>query len=175
MSARPDTPPLVDLVVEHEPWLDALPDLAAVAERAARLALEGAGLSAAGREIALLACDDARIATLNADFRARPAPTNVLSWPAHDLAPPVPGLAPLPPPPGPLGDVAIALDTVRREAAAGGLSLKDHALHLILHGCLHLLGYDHETEADATLMEGIERERLVAIGLDDPYRNAEAG
>lgn len=169
MSASPAAPCIVDLVVEHAAWTEAVPDLDAVAETAARLALDGAGLSTAGREIAVLACDAARIADLNAAFRGREVPTDVLSWPAFDLAPPAPGLAPLPPPPGSLGDVAIALDVCTAEAERAGLRLKDHALHLILHGCLHLLGFDHETDADAALMEGIERRQLIAIGLADPY------
>jgi probable rRNA maturation factor len=170
-----DAPRITDLVVEHDAWSAALPDLPDVAETAARLALDAAGLSHAGREIAVLACDDARIAALNAAFRGRERPTNVLSWPAFDLAPPAPGLAPLPPPPGSLGDVAISLETCRAEAARAGRSLKDHALHLILHGCLHLLGYDHETEPDAALMEGIERRQLTSLGLADPYADGEAG
>ena len=169
--------PVVDLVVEEEGWLDALPDLAGVAERAARLALDAAGVAPEGREIALLACDDARIAELNAGFRGKPAPTNVLSWPAFPLAPPRPGEAPPPPPDGPtpLGDVAIALQTTLREAADAQRPLKDHATHLILHACLHLLGYDHETEADAVLMEGIERRQLAKLGIADPYEEGDAG
>ncbi|MEM8761542.1 MAG: rRNA maturation RNAse YbeY, partial [Pseudomonadota bacterium] len=77
---------LIDLVVEEEGWLTALPDLPALAETAARTALDAAGLSPEDHEIALLACDDARVADLNAEFRGKPSPTNLLSWPAHDLA-----------------------------------------------------------------------------------------
>ena len=173
-------PGLVDLVIEDDGWLDALPDLPGLAETAARLALGAAGLAAAGYEIAILACDDARIAALNAGFRGKPTPTNVLSWPAFDLAPARPGSRPAPPPPGDpaapvsLGDVAIALQTMRREAEAASIPLKDHAIHLILHGCLHLLGFDHETEADAALMEGIERQHLMAAGIADPYSEGDA-
>lgn len=167
---------LIDLVVEEEGWLTALPDLPALAETAARAALDAAGLSPEDHEIALLACDDARVADLNAEFRGKPSPTNVLSWPAHDLAPLSPGARPpLPPLAGPLGDVAIALETCRREAETAGLPLKDHVLHLILHGCLHLLGFDHETEADAALMEDMERRLLARLGIADPYAGGVAG
>ncbi|MEM6680362.1 MAG: rRNA maturation RNase YbeY [Pseudomonadota bacterium] len=167
---------LTDLIVEAEGWTAALPDLAEAAEEGARLALAGTGLGPEGYEIAVLACDDARIAALNAEFRGKSAPTNVLSWPAHPLQPAYPGGSPMPPPsPGPLGDIAIALETCDREAQTQGLALKDHVIHLILHGSLHLLGYDHETEEDANLMEGIERRQLVGAGYADPYDGGKAG
>ncbi|MEL6574366.1 MAG: rRNA maturation RNase YbeY [Pseudomonadota bacterium] len=167
---------IVDLVIEAPAWGDALPDLPAIAEAAAEAALLAAGQATIGQEIAVLACDDARIASLNADFRSKPAATNVLSWPAHPLAPPAPGAhPPAPPAPGPLGDVAIALETCLAEAKAAGLPLKDHVLHLILHGCLHLLGYDHQTEADAALMEDMERRQLARLGIADPYSGGVAG
>ena len=73
-----------------------------------------------------------------------------------------------------LGDVAIALETTRKEADEAAIPLKDHVIHLILHGCLHLLGYDHITEAEADLMEGIESRALQSIGLADPYRRGDA-
>lgn len=175
----PDTS-LIDLVVEEPAWTEALPDLEAQAGLAARLALEAAGVDPARRSICLLACDDARIAALNREFRGREVATNVLSWPAFALAPDRPGGRPAPPPPGDpaapvaLGDVAIALQTMRREATDASIPLKDHAIHLILHGCLHLLGHDHESEADAALMEGIERRQLLAAGIADPYNEGDA-
>jgi len=171
---------LVDLVVEELGWCEALPGLDAVAESAARLALEAAGLDPAGWTLCLLACDDARIAVLNREFRGKAGPTNVLSWPAFDLAPPSPGARPPAPArgpdsaPQPLGDVAIALQTTCREAAEAAIPLKDHAIHLILHGCLHLLGFDHETEADAVTMEGIETRALAHMGVADPYLRGDA-
>lgn len=173
MSAPDD--PLVDLVVEEPGWEHALPDLHEVATRAAELALAAAGMTPDGVSIAVLACDDARIALLNREFRGKSRPTNVLSWPAFALAPAARGARPARPQLGssgartPLGDVAIALQTVVHEAAAGGLPLKNHALHLILHGCLHLLGYDHERPEDAELMEGLERQALATVGIPDPY------
>jgi probable rRNA maturation factor len=172
---KPSDEPLVDLVVEAPEWERALPELPAIATRAAELALGAAGLDAEAYGVALLACDDARIAALNAEFRGRARPTNVLSWPAFELRPAARGAAPARPPTGQkarrtaLGDVAIALETVRREAETASLPLKNHTLHLILHGCLHLLGYDHERPEDAELMEGIERRALSGMGIPDPY------
>jgi probable rRNA maturation factor len=167
--------PLVDLVVEEPGWERALPDLHPIATRAAELAIAAAELAPDGYTLALLACDDGRIAALNAEFRGRPLPTNVLSWPAFALAPAAPGARPGRPPAGRagqrthLGDVAIALQTVAHEAETGGLPLKSHTLHLILHGALHLLGYDHERPEDAELMEGLERRALAGAGISDPY------
>lgn len=167
---------IVDLVTEEASWEAALPDLEDVAEAGAAMAFGAAGLAPAGYEIAVLACDDARIATLNQAHRARPQPTNVLSWPAFDLAPELPGGQPAPPPPteedGPpvfLGDVALALQTCQREAKEGGLPLKTHATHLILHSVLHLLGYDHLTDEDAAVMEGLESRAMIEAGFSDPY------
>jgi probable rRNA maturation factor len=126
-------------------------------------------------ELSLLACDDERIADLNAEYRGKPAPTNVLSWPAEDLAAARSGEPPQPPRAGPdgmiaLGDIAIAFDTCAREAEAAGKTLPAHVTHLIVHGTLHLLGYDHIRDRDAALMEGIETQILGKMGLDDPYR-----
>ncbi len=166
----------VDLVVEEPAWLDHLPDLADVAATATDAALTAVRIDPSSAGIALLACDDARIAGLNTEFRGKPAPTNVLSWPAFVLSPASPGAAPPLPPEGsaaapiPLGDVAIALQTCAAEAADADLPLKNHCIHLILHGALHLLGYDHQTEPDADVMEGIERDALAGLGIPDPYR-----
>ena len=172
---------LVDLVIEEPAWNDALPDIDILANTVARLALQEAGLDPAHWSLCLLACDDTRIAALNRDFRARPAPTNVLSWPAFTLAPEHPGALPPPPPKAisgprqPLGDVAIALQTTRREAEDNAIPLKNHAIHLILHGSLHLLGFDHETDEDAETMERIETRALARIGVEDPYLRSDAG
>ena len=164
---------LADTIIEDDRW-QAL-DLPALAERAARATLRHLGLDPAQWEIALLACDDARIATLNADFRGKPAPTNVLSWPETDLAPAVPGDRPAPPVAGAgegpehLGDIAIAWDTCQREAAAAGKPPADHVTHLVVHATLHLLGYDHIRDPDATLMETTETAILGKLGVPDPY------
>lgn len=166
--------PLVDIIIEDERWQDLLP---ALAETAAQAVLSDQGLDSAAFEVSLLGCDDARIAVLNAEFRGKPAPTNVLSWPAQDLAPEAEGARPdLPEPFLPderesLGDIAIAWETCAREAEEQGKSLHDHVLHLIVHGVLHLLGYDHIREGDAALMEGTEVRVLDRMGISDPYES----
>ncbi len=176
MRDTPDTPAmLTDTIVEDDRWSTI--DLPALSEAAARAALNHLGLDPAGYEIAVLGCDDARIATLNAGFRGRTAPTNVLSWPAWDLSAEAEGGRPdaAPEPevddPESLGDIAIAWDTCAREAEQAGKPLADHVSHLVVHGVLHLLGYDHERDGDATLMEGHETAILGKMGIDDPYRD----
>ncbi len=161
---------LTDVLIEDDRWQGA--GLDALAERAAAATLAHLGLDPAEWEIAVLGCDDARIATLNGDFRDRPAPTNVLSWPSRDRAAPTGGAVPAPPEPGTdpeLGDIAIAFETCAREADAAGRSMADHVTHLIVHATLHLLGYDHIRDRDATLMEATEVEILGKLGLPDPY------
>ena len=164
---------LVDTMIEDARWQ--APGLAALAERAARAVLASLGLGAQGFEIGLIGCDDARIAILNAEFREKPQPTNVLSWPSEDRAAEGAGLMPDLPAPGAdgdpdyLGDIAIAYDTCAREAAEQGKPLADHVTHLVVHAVLHLLGYDHIENADAALMEGLEVRILASMGLPDPY------
>lgn len=161
---------LMDVMIEDRRWrahhLDPL------AEKAGRAALGHLGLDPAEFEISLLACNDTRIAVLNEDFRGKPQPTNVLSWPSADRGAMRPGDAPALPRPGAdreLGDIAIAFETCAREADEGGKPLEDHAAHLIVHAVLHLLGYDHVRDEDATLMERCEVAILGKLGIADPY------
>ncbi len=163
---------LTETIIEDEGW--AALDLEARAEQAARAALAALGFDPDAFEIAVLGCDDARIAVLNADFRGKPQPTNVLSWPEEDLAPEAAGDTPLPPLPDDdaphfLGDIAIARETCLREAAEQRKSADHHITHLIVHAVLHLLGYDHVRDADATLMETLEARILGQMGIEDPY------
>ncbi len=158
---------LTDTLIEDPRWEAA--DLAGLSERAAIATLGHLGLDAEGVEITVLGCDDARIAVLNAEFRAKPTPTNVLSWPSENRAPEQAGTRPAPPGDPELGDIAIAYDTCAQEAVAAGKPLPDHATHLIVHGILHLLGYDHIRDQDATLMEATEVAILGKLGLPDPY------
>ena len=164
---------LVDCVIEEPGWETA--GLETLAETAAVTALAELGLAPAGFLVVVMGCDDARIATLNADFRGKPKPTNVLSWPSQERAPDEAGGAPDLPEPGEeddpeeLGDIAIALGVCRAEAAEQGKSFEHHVTHLVIHAVLHLLGYDHETEADAALMEGIEIRALARLGIENPY------
>ncbi|MEE9452781.1 MAG: rRNA maturation RNase YbeY [Paracoccaceae bacterium] len=162
-------PDLIDVVIEDARW-DIL-DLTALANRAALGALNITNIPADGYEICVMACDDAQIMQLNTDFRETPRATNVLSWPAFDLAPEKPGEMPMPAPQPPesLGDIAIAFETCQREAAEKSIPLKDHVTHLLLHGCLHLLGFDHETARDAEIMEGLEIKALASMGVSNPY------
>ena len=166
--------PTIELTIDDDRW-NAL-DLAALARRALSGALAFPELGVEMQcEVSLLATDDARIAELNGEFRGRPAPTNVLSWPAQDLAPQRAGERPAPPRPDftgeiALGDIAISFDTCAREASAAGKPMEDHVTHLLVHGLLHLLGYDHVRDPDATLMEGLETRILGRLGIEDPYR-----
>lgn len=152
--------------------------LGPLAERAGAATLRHAGVDPGRCEIDLLACNDARIADLNAEFRGKPVPTNVLSWPATELRARRDGDEPAPPKPDftgaiVLGDIAIAWDTCAREAEMAGKPLADHVAHLLVHGILHLLGYDHERDADATLMQACEVEILGKMGVGDPYCDAD--
>ena len=161
-----------DIVIEDDRW-NAV-DLEPLAHAAAQATLGHLGLDAETAEMTLLACDDTRIAALNEDFRGKARATNVLSWPAEERGAAAPGGDPLPAIPGidgmlELGDIALAYETCAAEAEAAGKPLAAHVTHLTVHGLLHLLGYDHENDPDATLMEGLEREILGKMGYDDPY------
>ena len=160
-------PDLVDTVIEDDRWQAV--GLAKLAEKACKATLRDLDLDPGEHEIALLGCDDARIAALNADFRGKPVPTNVLSWPSEDLTPDDDGGDPLEPEDAELGDIAIAYDTCTREAADQGKPFADHVTHLLVHGCLHLLGYDHVSDKDAARMEGLEVQILAKLGIQDPY------
>jgi probable rRNA maturation factor len=118
-------------------------------------------MEGAAGEVSLLLGDDAAITALNRDFRGRDRPTNVLSFP--------PGEAPPNPENRFLGDIALAAETILAEAEFQGKSFDQHAAHLVVHGFLHLLGYDHETAPEAEAMEERERVILRALGIADPY------
>ncbi|TYB87142.1 rRNA maturation RNase YbeY [Oceaniovalibus sp. ACAM 378] len=157
----------VDVVTEDARW-DGL-GIEALALRAVTAAL--GHLPDTPWEVSLLACDDVRIATLNADFRGKAVPTNVLSWPSDERGAEVPGSDPAAPDPRDpeLGDLAISFDTCQSEAQAGGIPLADHVTHLLVHGTLHLLGFDHEHDEDGDLMEARETAILSKLGIADPY------
>ncbi len=151
----------VDISVECESW-SAAGDLEVLCQSAIDAALAESGLVLAPvTEVSLMFCDDARIHELNRMWRGFDKATNVLSFPAAE-----PGqlaVAPL------LGDIAVAFETVKRESVEEDKSFSDHSAHMIVHGFLHLLGYDHETEADAERMEDVERRALARLGIADPY------
>lgn len=149
----------LDVTIEAGPW-EELGDIDGLCARAAEAALVVAGTEGLV-SLAVLLTDDEAVRAINLEWRGKDAPTNVLSFPA----PPMPGL----PGPRPLGDVVLAHETVAREAAAEGKSLSDHAAHLLAHGVLHCLGYDHENDADAEEMEALETKAMALIGVGDPY------
>mgnify|MGYP003664952463 FL=1 len=165
------------IVIEDDRWQSL--DIEALAQTAVQATLSAQSLDPAQTEITIMACDDARIATLNADFRGKPTPTNVLSWPSEERAAKRAGDKPHTPKPGldgmiELGDIAISYGTCKTEAEAAGKPIEAHVTHLIVHGVLHLLGYDHIRDPDATLMEQLEVEILGKLGHDDPYREISA-
>lgn len=168
--------PLVETVIEDARWQN----LEALADRAVRAAFAVIGLPETGLSLCVMGCDDARIAALNAEFRGKASATNVLSWPAWDLSPDQPGAAPELPEvgtagdPESLGDIALAYETCLAEAEAAQEPLADHATHLIVHGLLHLLGYDHVTDADAARMEALEVRVLATLAIPDPYGESAA-
>ncbi|MEM8656210.1 MAG: rRNA maturation RNase YbeY [Pseudomonadota bacterium] len=160
----------IDILIEDPRWRQA--EFETLAKTAITATLDDHGISAA--TVSVLACDDTRIATLNSDFRDKPTPTNVLSWPEEALGADEAGAAPRKPQPDPddtlsLGDIAIAYDTCAREASEQGKPFSAHVTHLLVHGTLHLLGYDHIRDPDATRMETLEVEILGKLGLPDPY------
>jgi probable rRNA maturation factor len=110
-------------------------------------------------QVCVLLSDDARISFHNKQWRGKDKPTNVLSFPAAEIVRNK----------GFLGDIIMSFETLQREAQDQGKPLAQHALHLFVHGLLHLLGFDHETEADAQVMESLEKKILLELGQPDPY------
>ena len=145
------------------------PDWERLAERTvSALAQVAPELSNQRLSASILFADDAEVHVLNRDWRGKDKPTNVLSFPMlerEDLVNRSPDG-----PPELLGDIALALETCGREAAEKGLSLDQHATHLIIHGLLHLAGHDHEiSPEDARIMEQLEIKALALLGIADPY------
>ena len=156
LRPAPRKSPSVAIIVEEPRWRAAIPGLHGQLRRAAKQALKGAGVASEGT-ITILLTDDAALKRLNADFRGRDRPTNVLSFPAA------------PNPENHLGDIAIAYGVTAGEAREAKKRFSDHATHLAVHGVLHLLGYDHETAATAKVMEPLEVAVLSELGIADPY------
>jgi len=141
----------IDVEIEDEAWSRALPDAEALAVKAATAALDGDG------GVVILLTDDDTVADLNIRFRDKAGPTNVLSFPAPEN------------PEGSLGDIALAYGVCAREAEEQGKPLAHHLQHLVTHGVLHLLGYDHLVDDEAEEMEALERRILAGLDIPDPY------
>ncbi len=152
---------LVDVEVEAEDWLDVLPDAAQVVTTGVIAALNAAKIKDQA-DVVVLLCDDDEMRALNKEYRQKNAPTNVLSFPAPKTMR-IKGVL------DHLGDIALGLETCVREAKEQGKSLKNHVMHLSVHGALHLLGYDHIADDEAETMESLERDILKTLGVDDPY------
>lgn len=143
---------MIEIEIEDEAWSTALPDAEAVVARAAT-----AALGTVEGDVVILLTDDESVRDINARFRDRDRPTNVLSFPAAESAFPH------------LGDLTLAYGVCAREAVEQGKTLSDHLSHLTVHGVLHLLGRDHEDDAEAEAMEAEERSILASLGVADPY------
>lgn len=155
----------LDIMIEAGEW-SRLEGAEALAQRAAEAAVTVAEETDEDFEVSVMLTDDARIRELNRAWRHKDKPTNVLSFPAPEQ----PGAG------GPrhLGDIALAYGTLVRESEEESKALADHFAHLIVHGVLHLLGYDHEDEEEAEAMEALEVKALATLGIADPYRDMAA-
>ncbi|MDB5361511.1 MAG: ybeY [Rhodospirillales bacterium] len=166
---------LISVSVEAASWLSTLPRTEVWIADLARLTLQAAcpGIGPAG--IGILLTDDAAIRELNRTWRGKDSPTNVLSFPATETAE---GALPKPEFEGvplELGDIALAYETCERESRTQGKRFADHVAHLVLHGVLHLLGYDHLADDEAQRMEALEIRILAGLGIADPYETELAG
>jgi probable rRNA maturation factor len=170
MSANADRSAVDIAVAERSPlWRRRLPMARGLCIRAARAAMARAGKVPRRAELSIVLGDDALLRALNKQWRGRDKPTNVLSFPASGGA-----LPRAPDSPVLLGDVVLAFETVAAEAKAQGKPLGDHLSHLVVHGVLHLFGFDHKAAAAAKRMEALEVAVLTGLGIADPYRLPEA-
>ena len=168
----------ISFSLEAGDWEAVVSDVEQLVEAAARAAFEAAErpdiLGGAPAEMSLVLADDALVQTLNRDYRDKDKPTNVLSFAllddlddtdddTDDVLAREEGMPIL------IGDVILAFETVQREALEQGKSFGDHLTHLVIHGVLHLLGYDHQSDPDADRMERLETSILARMGIADPY------
>jgi probable rRNA maturation factor len=156
--------PISEVLVVADCW-QAEPDAEAVIHRAIAAAAESVDAGVGEAELAVMLTDDAGIRTLNSNWRGIDKPTNVLSFPALQAT----GRGGPDDAPRMLGDIAIAYETTRKEADDEQKPFDHHLSHLAVHGFLHLIGYDHEKDADAEAMETLEQEILAQLGIPDPY------
>lgn len=162
--------PRIAVVIQRSAACEALGSDALPADVRVHAWIRAAAEDAASGEITVRFVDEAESAALNANYRDRDYATNVLSFPAEPLA-----ALPFAAPPGeplPLGDLVACVPVVVREAAEQGKALEAHWAHILMHGCLHLFGYDHVTDPQAETMEARERALLGRFGFPDPYMDA---
>jgi probable rRNA maturation factor len=162
----------IETTVEDPDWTTRAFDAEVIAARAAMAALDQGEPRVTAGSLAVTLTSDAVVQDLNRRWRSIDKPTNVLSFPGDDPREwaAAPGDAAGPPPHW--GDVILAFGTIAREADEQAKRLEDHLSHLVVHGVLHLLGYDHEDESDAETMEQLEIAILARLGIADPYRDA---
>jgi probable rRNA maturation factor len=170
--------PEIDIAIPCSGWNTALKDAATLCRRAVSAAIDAAHETLPdpyGRvvEVSIVLADDAEIAGLNQQFRDRDGATNVLSFPALSDEEQLGSLLGVDGPPVLLGDVVLAFETISTEAADQDKIFGEHVTHLLIHGILHLLGYDHLDDAEAQVMEQLEIRALAALGVADPYADAE--
>jgi len=158
--------PRVEFVAASPRWRAALPARSLARETIAVAARESGVALAPGAELCIHLADDEHVRALNARWRGLDKPTNVLSFPAVAASEITKARL--------IGDIVLAFETVAREAADDGKPLADHYRHLVAHGFLHLIGFDHDNEADAERMEAMETRILAQLGVADPYRADEA-
>ncbi|WP_413154287.1 rRNA maturation RNase YbeY [Bartonella sp. cb54] len=151
----------IDITIENSGWNDKQM-LYNITEKALKTTMHHVSLENVVSEVSLLFTDDKHMAQINAQWRNKNKPTNVLSFPAFPLKVGQP-------PRLMLGDIVIARETVALEAKKEGKSFEDHLTHMIVHGVLHLLGYNHEIDDEAQQMEKLEREILQKLSIKDPY------
>jgi len=157
----------LDILPEDPRWQSAVPDFEALVEASVAAALDAAD-EVEPVSVTVVLADDAVVQDLNRTWRGEDKPTNVLSFAARD------GDTPMPPEgPEPLGDVILAFETCAAEASREGKTLADHLCHLVVHGVLHLLGYDHEDPDEAAEMEVLETQILKGLGIADPYAESD--
>jgi probable rRNA maturation factor len=154
-----------DISVAAEEWRDLAPDIEAHCLKT--LVDAGTALGLENTTLAVLLDDDAALQDLNNRFRGKDKPTNVLSFPAPPMPPGMPDLPDSEP--AYLGDLALSCSVVRQEAVDQGKKVADHFSHLLVHGLLHLLGYDHESEEEAAQMERLEIDILAGMDISNPY------
>ena len=160
----------IEIIIDHQAWENE--GLDSVSTQVFNYVMGYFGCDPEHFVVGLLACDDLRISSLNQQFRSKKTATNVLSWPSVERTPASAGEVPLaldPQRDSFLGDIALAYGTCRAEAQSSEKHFADHISHLLVHGILHLMGFAHEDDEDATVMERIETEILGKMGINAPY------